>query len=582
MLLAYPLTSHSPFPPSLSMCAVTAVNALANIVKSSLGPVGLDKMLVDEVGDVTITNDGATILKLLEVEHPAAKVLVELAALQDQEVGDGTTSVVILAAELLRQGNELVRSGLHPTLVISGYNLAKRECCKFIAEHMAQQVSELGMECIVQSAKTSMSSKIIGAESEFFAKLAVDAVTAVKTSGSGSKGKVKYPIKSINILKAHGQSMKQSQLVNGYALNCTRAAQGMPTFIRGAKIALLDFDLRKMKLPLGVQVVVSDVQKLSDIRQREGDITKERIELILDAGANVVLTSQGIDDMMLKYFVERGVMAVRRVDKGDLRSIAKVTGGQVLLSLADLEGNESIEAGLFGEAESVEEARVGDGELIYIKGCSTTRAQTIILRGANDYMLDEIERSLHDALCVVKRVLESKTVVPGGGAVEAALSVYMESLAETMGSREQLAVSGYAQALLVLPKTLCVNGAQDATELVSKLRAYHNRAQMSDSSIQHGGGKTAEAMAASEHGTTAATNGQLNGGKGGKDYRWYGLDLEEGRVRDNVAAGVLEPAMSKIKMIRFATEAAITILRIDDAIKMNPTEKPDRPVHDGY
>ena len=275
-----------------------AVAALANIVKSSLGPVGLDKMLVDEVGDVTITNDGATILRLLEVEHPAARVLVELAALQDQEVGDGTTSVVILAAELLKQGNELVRGGLHPTLVISGFQLAKKECCRFIAESMAQQVAQLGQAAIVNAARTSMSSKIIGAEADFFAQLAVDAVTAVRQVSS--KGAVKFPIKSINVLKAHGQSMRQSELVNGYALNCTRAAQGMPTLVKAARIALLDFDLRKMKLPLGVQVVVSDVSKLADIRQREGDVTKERIALLLDAGANVVLTSQGIDDMMLK------------------------------------------------------------------------------------------------------------------------------------------------------------------------------------------------------------------------------------------------------------------------------------------
>lgn len=526
-----------------------AVLALANIVKSSLGPVGLDKMLVDEVGDVTITNDGATILKQLEVEHPAAKVLVELANLQDSEVGDGTTSVVILASELLRQGNELVKSGVHPTLVISGFNLAKKESCKFIADTMAQPVVTLQNQSILNAARTSMASKIIGAESEFFAHLAVEAVSAVKTTNS--KGKVKYPIKAINILKAHGQSMKQSELVHGYALNCTRASQGMPTFIKNAKIAMLDFDLRKMKLPLGVQVIVSDPTKLADIRQREGDITKERIGLILDAGANVVLTSQGIDDTMMKYFVERGVLAVRRVDKADLRAIAKAAGGQVLLSLADLEGGESVDDSLFGRASTVEESRVGDGELIYIKGCATTAAQTILLRGANDFMLDEIERSLHDALCIVKRTLESKTVVPGGGAVESACSVYMESIAETMGNREQLAVAAFAQALLILPKTLCVNGAQDATELVAKLRARHYASQTSSDADKQA-------------------------------YRFYGLDLENGTVRDNLAAGVLEPAMSKIKMIRFATEAAITILRIDDAIKMHGKENPNGPVHDGY
>jgi len=251
----------------------------------------------------------------------------------------------------------------------------------------------------------------------------------------------------------------------------------------------------------------------------------------------------------LKYFVDRGVLAVRRVDKGDLRAIAKATGGQVILSLADFEGDETVDQTTFGECESVVESRVGDGELIYIQGCKTTKAQTILLRGANDYMLDEVERSLHDALCVVKRTLESKTVVPGGGCVESAVSVYIEHIAETMGNREQLSVAAFAQSLLILPKTLCVNGALDATELVAKLRAFHNAAQTDESK---------------------------------QGYRWTGLDLEDGTVRDNLAAGVLEPALSKVKMIRFATEAAITILRIDDAIKMNPADKPSGPVADDY
>ena len=256
---------------------------------------------------------------------------------------------------------------------------------------------------------------------------------------------------------------------------------------------------------------------------------QERIELLLNAGANVVLTTQGIDDMMLKYFVERGVIAVRRCNKSDLKAIAKCTGGQLLLSLADIEGNESVSADVLGEADVVEECKVGDGELIFIKGCKNSQAQSIILRGANDYMLDEVDRSLHDSLCVVKRVLESKSVVPGGGCVEAALSVYMEHMADTMGSREQLAVAAFANSLLVIPKTLAVNGAYDATELVAQLRSYHHSAQTS---------------------------------KDNPEYRWSGLDLEVGAVRDNLKAGVLEPAISKVKMIRFATEAAVTILRI--------------------
>jgi len=526
---------------------VTAVLAISNIVKSSLGPVGLDKMLVDEVGDVTITNDGATILKQLEVQHPAGKILVELSNLQDEEVGDGTTSVVILAAELLKQANELVRNGVHPTSIISGYLLAKREAIKFIKSQMSSKVDTLGRECIINCARTCLSSKIIGGENDFFANLAADAVMAVKTINS--KGKAKYPIKAISILKAHGGGSHDSELVNGFALNCTRAAQGMPTSVKKAKIALLDIDLRKHKLPMGVQVLINDPSKLKDIRERENDITKERIQMLLRNGANVILTTKGIDDSSLKYFVEANAIAVRRCAKSDLRHIAKCTGGQLITNLSDTEGLENVDPKMFGEAELVEEGKVGDGELLYIKGCKNTSAQTIVLRGANDYMLDEIDRSLHDALCVVKRVLESNSVVPGGGCVEAALSIYMEHLADTMGSKEQLAVAAFARALLVIPKTLAVNGALDATELISKLRAYHNASQTNQEKA---------------------------------DYKWTGLDLDNGKVRNNLKAGVLEPAISKVKSIRFATEAAITILRIDDSIKMAPKDDPKNPVQNGY
>uniref|UniRef100_A0A7S2BQP8 T-complex protein 1 subunit alpha n=1 Tax=Florenciella parvula TaxID=236787 RepID=A0A7S2BQP8_9STRA len=516
------------------MANVTACMAIANIVKSSLGPVGLDKMLVDAIGDVTITNDGATILKMLEVEHPAAKVLVELADLQDQEVGDGTTSVVIIAAELLKRANELVKNKIHPTTVMSGYRLAMREAVKYIKNNLLVSADELGDDVLLNACRTSMASKILGPESDFFAAMAVKALTSVKSVNN--EGKARYPVSAVHILKCHGRSALESELVDGFALNCTRASQQMPTRIDGAKIALLDFDLKRHKMQMGVQVVVNEAKEVEGIRQREQDITKERIEKILESGANVILTTKGIDDLCMKYFVERGCIAIRRVKKEDIKRLARATGGTVVVTLADMEGNETFEASNLGTAETVQEERVGDGELIYLRGLPTQRAVTVVLRGANDYMLDEMDRALHDSLCVIKRVLESNSVVAGGGAVETALSIYLDDFATTLGSREQLAIAEFAEALLVIPKTLAVNAAQDATDLIGKLRAYHNTAQQSPEEKAN--------------------------------LKYSGLDLMKGKIRNNLEFGVVEPAISKIKSLRFATEAAITILRIDDMIKL--------------
>ncbi|TQD91206.1 hypothetical protein C1H46_023220 [Malus baccata] len=522
---------------------VMACQAVANIVKSSLGPVGLDKMLVDDIGDVTITNDGATILKMLEVEHPAAKVLVELAELQDREVGDGTTSVVIIAAELLKRANDLVRNKIHPTSIISGYRLAMREACKYVEEKLAVKVDKLGKYSLLNCAKTSMSSKLIGGDSDFFANMVVDAVQAVKMTNA--RGEVKYPIKGINILKAHGKSARDSYLLTGYALNTGRAAQGMPLRVSPAKIACLDFNLQKTKMQMGVQVLVSDPRELEKIRQREADMTKERIEKLLKVGANVILTTKGIDDMALKYFVEAGAIAVRRVQKEDMRHVAKASGATMVSTFADMEGEETFDTSLLGSADEVVEERISDDDVILIKGTKNNSAVSLILRGANDYMLDEMERALHDALSIVKRTLESNTVVPGGGAVESALSLYLEGFATTLGSREQLAIAEFAESLLIIPKVLAVNAAKDSTDLVSILRANHHRAQ------------------------TKATN---RTDKKDKDYSSMGLDLVKGEVRNNLEAGVIEPAMSKVKIIQFATEAAITILRIDDMIRLAKDE----------
>jgi len=345
--------------------------------------------------------------------------------------------------------------------------------------------------------------------------------------------------------------LRDSELVDGYALEETRCSQQMPRIIRNAKIACIDFDLRKMSLRFGVQMVMDNPDEVEKMRARELDTIKERIDKLLDAGANVVLTSKGCDDIAMKYFVSRGCIAVRRVDRPKLRRIAKLTGGKFLISLADDDANETVPKDAIGSADIVEECRVGDRDLLFIKGCSSTKAQTIILRGSHWYMTEELERSLHDALCVIKRVLESGRVVPGGGAVEAALSVYLEKYAEQVASREQLAIAEFAQALLVIPKTLAINGGYDAADLVSKLRGYHAQSQMeipADTSPEDAQKLT--------------------------QRKWQGLDLTTGSIKDRIKAGVLEPAMSKIKSFKFATEAAVTILRIDDSIKIARRERP--------
>jgi T-complex protein 1 subunit alpha len=388
---------------------------------------------------------------------------------------------------------------------MSGYRLALKESIKFIQSTLSVKTDSLGKDALLNAAKTSMSSKLLNAESDFFANMVVNAMENVKTINP--QGNAKYPVKAVHILKTHGMSSKDSMLVDGYAIEATRSAQGMPSSINGAKIAFVDFNLNKYRLAMGVQVLVHDPDALEKIRQAEMDVCKKRCQMLIDSGANVVLCARGIDDFALKYFVEAGVIAIRRVPKTDLRRMANCSGGKVVVSLAELgdEGEESFDVTCLGEAEKVYEKRVGDWEYMFFEGMKETRAQTIILRGANEFFLDEVERSLHDSLCVIKRVLESNSIVAGGGSVEVALAVYLDDYARTLGSREQLAIAEFSEALQCVPKILSINAAKDATELLAKLRVYHNAAQKSDGQDEKK-----------------------------KALKYSGLDLTNGKVRNNL------------------------------------------------
>jgi thermosome len=502
---------------------IMAAKIIAELVKTTLGPKGMDKMLVSSFGDVTITNDGATILKEIDVQHPAAKMLVEVAKAQDNEVGDGTTTAAVLAGELLAKAEELLDQNIHPTIIIEGFKKAS-EKAREVLEKMALPVSINDEKKLMDVAITSMGSKGIAAAKEHFAKLAVE---AVKQVAEEKDGKIKADIDLIKILKKHGKSLEETELVKGMVIDKEVAHPQMPKIVHNAKIALLNAKLEIEKTEFDAKINIESPEQMKLFLDEEERMLREMVDKIAEAGANVVFCEKGIDDVALHFLAKKGILAVKNVSSSDMEKLARATGGKIVASVKDLTPE------VLGEAKLVEEVKIGEDKLVYVRECKNPKAVTIVVRGGTEHVVDEAERSLHDALCVVRNAIEDGKIVPGGGAPEAEVAKQLRDYAVKVGGREQLAIEAFADAVESIPLTLAENAGLDPVDIMVALRAAHENASSPS----------------------------------------YGVDVFTGKIRDMLELNVVEPLRVKLQVIKSATEAANMILKIDDVIAAKGVEK---------
>ena len=493
---------------------IAAAKAVADAVRSTLGPKGMDKMLVDSMGDVVITNDGATILKEMDIEHPAAKMIIEVAKTQEQHCYDGTTSAVVLSGELLKRSEDLIEQNVHPTVICEGFRLAAEKAVGCLESHgISTENDDL---VLMEVAKTSLTGKSAGAVKSFLADICVRAVNSVGTIEDGER---LVDLSDIKVEKRQGGSIKDSSLVDGIILDKERVHAGMPRSVSGAKVALINSAIEVKKTEVDAKIQITDPSMLASFLEEEENYIKGLVEKIQASGANVIICQKGIDDLAQHYMSKAGIFAIRRAKKSDMEALSKATGGRVVTNIDDLTSSD------LGQAAKVEERKIGESDMTFITGCPEAKSVSVLLRGGTEHVVDEIRRAFDDAVGVVSVAWEDGAVLTGGGSVLAALSRELRSYAESVGGREQMAIEAFASALEIIPRTLAENAGLDPVTTIIELRKSH-----------------ADGNAFS------------------------GINVEEGGVMDMRAANVLEPQRVVEQAIQSATETAIMILRIDDVI----------------
>lgn len=487
---------------------ILAGKVLAETVRTTLGPKGMDKMLVDGLGDIVVTNDGVTILKEMDIEHPAAKMLVEVAKTQEDEVGDGTTTAVIIAGELLKKSESLLDQDIHPTIIAMGYRQAAEKAQEILDDIAIDSVDE---ETLIKVAMTAMTGKGTEAAREPLAKLIVDAVQKVAEDGAVDTDNIK-------IEKKDGAVVEDSTLVEGVIVDKERVHPGMPSEVKDAKIALVNSPLEVKETEVDAEIRITDPAQMQAFIEQEEKMVKDMVDKVAESGANVLFAQKGIDDLAQHYLSKAGILAVRRVKKSDIEKLARATGANVVTNLEDLTADD------LGEAGIVEERKVSGEEMIFVEECSVAKSVTLFVRGSTKHIVDEIVRAIEDAIGVVAATVEDDKVVAGGGAPEIAMAKKLKDYADSISGREQLAVNAFAEALEIVPKTLAENAGLDSIDSLVDLRAAHENSAV------------------------------------------MGLDVFTGKVADMKEAGVIEPKRVKKQAIQSASEAAEMILRIDDVI----------------